>query len=85
MAIHETPISGADKVLTKHQLDKKHQVDMDKMTLSQLTRSLHVNKMKVIKYCLTTRTKTSRNDDIPAPLIHSNDVQCGQWDPHEFF
>ena len=35
---------------------------------SQLTRSLHVNKMKVVKYPMTTRTKTSRDDNIPKDL-----------------
>ena len=50
VAIHETPISDSqiiDETPIRH---KKNQVDMDKMTSSQLTRSLHViRKMSKLK------------------------------------
>ena len=34
----------------------------------QLTRSFHVNEMKVVKYFMTTRMKPSRDDSIPLDL-----------------
>ena len=34
----------------------------------QLTRSFHVNEMKVVKYFMTTRMKSSRDDNIPLDL-----------------